>query len=128
MNVSIGLIYDTSQHILITQRGPTLSMGGLWEFPGGKLELGETPEMSLVIEIDEEVGLTIQKSDLILEIKDIQRTLFVFLVTQFHGHASKRETQQDLRWINPLSVKDYEFPPTNHPILDWISGNILTSS
>lgn len=121
MNVAIGLIYDASQRILITQRGPTLSMAGLWEFPGGKLETGETAEMALVREIQEEVGLVILASDLILELKDIQRTLFVFLIKQFQGQASIRETQQDLRWVKPQSIQDYEFPPTNRPILHWIA-------
>jgi 8-oxo-dGTP diphosphatase len=125
MNVAIGLIYDSSQRILITQRGPTLSMGGLWEFPGGKLEDGETPPIALEREVQEEVGLFILKSNLILEIKDVERTLYVFLVTQFRGQATIRETQQDLRWVEPQSIKDYDFPPANHPILDWITEHIV---
>lgn len=124
LNVAIGLIYNLDGRILITQRGPTLSMAGFWEFPGGKLEPGETTEMALIREIKEEVNLEVLASDLILEIPDQQRVLSVFLITQFEGEASLQETQQDLRWVAPHSLAQYAFPPSNRLILNWIEEKV----
>lgn len=124
MKVAIGIICDEHQRILITQRAKTISMGGLWELPGGKLELGESPELALVRELQEEVGLTVLAHDFIFQIDDNQRSLFVFLVTKYLGQASRREAQQDLRWITAQELDQFEFPPTNNKIITWLQQNL----
>ena len=127
VNVAIALIYNPAGRILITQRAPHIPSGGLWEFPGGKLEPHETPAEALLREIKEEVNLEIVEYDFIQQITtqrmDDTLHLYVFLVHQFHGQAEKREGQTDLRWVDSETLSQYEFPPTNTPILIWIMKN-----
>lgn len=125
MKVAIGIICDDNQRILITQRSAAISQGGLWEFPGGKLEPGESPESALIRELQEEVGLEVGAQDFIFEINDNQRSLYVFLVTQYTGQASRRETQQDLRWITPQELNQFEFPSANHKIITWLQDSFI---
>lgn len=124
MKVAVAIIYDPQGSILITQRAAHLSSGGLWEFPGGKLEPNETPEAALIREIKEEVNLDILRYDFIGKInsKRIQGplSLDVFLVHEFHGQAIKLESQADLLWVIPQTLEQYKFPLTNAPILAWI--------
>jgi len=123
VKVAVAIIYDQGS-ILITQRATHLSSGGLWEFPGGKLEWNETPEEALIREIKEEVNLDILRYDFITQI-NAERTqgplsLHVFLVHEFRGQAVKLESQTDLLWVAPQALDQYKFPPTNAPILAWI--------
>jgi len=124
VKVAVAIIYNQQGSILITQRAAHLSSGGLWEFPGGKLEPNETPEAALIREIKEEVNLNILRYDFITKINS-QRTqgalsLDVFLVREFSGQAIKLESQTDLLWVAPQTLDQYKFPPTNAPILAWI--------
>ena len=114
MKVAVAIIYDQLNRILITQRAAHLPSGGLWEFPGGKLEPNETPEAALIREIKEEVNLDVLRYELIKQI-DAQRSdgmlsLYVFLVHEFQGHATRLESQADLIWAVPTNLKHYSFP------------------
>ena len=100
-------------------------MAGFWEFPGGKLEAGETPLQALVRECQEEVSLTVLSAEFILEIPDPPRNLYVFRVSNYQGHASKCENQQDLLWVKPQDLSHYEFPPANRLILKWVQEQDL---
>lgn len=126
MKVAVAVIYDSKGQILITQRAAHISSGGLWEFPGGKLEKQETPEAALLREIKEEVNLDIVSYEFITQIdaqrSDNQLTLYVFLIHEFKGQAIRQEAQADLRWVDPKTLADYEFPPTNSAILNWIAS------
>ncbi len=127
MNVAVAIIYNQQGSILITQRAAHLPSGGLWEFPGGKLELHETPAAALIREVKEEVNLDVLRYDFITQI-NTQRTydllsLHVFLVHEYLGQAIKVESQSDLIWAAPQTLDQYEFPPTNSPILAWIKRN-----
>ena len=124
MNVAVGVVYNYAQHILITQRAAHISCGGLWEFPGGKLEHNETPEDALVRELKEEVNLNVLKFDFITKIEatrsDQNLFLYVFLVHEFTGQATCLESQTNLLWVPPQALKNYEFPQPNLHILAWI--------
>lgn len=131
MKVAVGIIYDQLNRVLITQRAAHLPSGGLWEFPGGKLEENETPELALIREIKEEVNLDILRYDFITQI-DAQRSdgrlsLYVFLVHEFQGHAIRLESQADLLWAAPTTLQNYSFPPTNAPIVSWITNEFPAS-
>ncbi len=121
LQVAVGVIFDAQQHILIAQRPSHVAHGGYWEFPGGKIEVGETPEQALYREIQEEVGLLIQKAQLFKEIEhtyhDKQVRLFVFYVTQFQGTAACLAQQPELRWVNSQQLNQYKFPEANLSIV-----------
>lgn len=130
MKVAVAVIYNPEGKILITQRAAHITSGGLWEFPGGKLENLETPEAALLREIKEEVNLDIIRYDFITQI-DAQRmnnplSLYVFLVHEFSGQATRLESQADLRWVSPQDLLEYQFPPTNAAILNWIQQQFAT--
>lgn len=124
VKVAVALIQDEQNRLLITQRPHHASHGGYWEFPGGKLEVGELAEVALIREIREEVGLEILAHKFLGEIKhqyathDVQ--LSIFLVTQFSGTPSCREGQLDMRWIAKHEINHALFPEANRGILNLI--------
>lgn len=125
MKVAVAIIYDAQQKILITQRAKHSPSGGLWEFPGGKLEHNETPEAALIREIKEEIDLDVLHYELMGQINE-QRTehlfsLYVFWVHQFNGQAKCLESQADMLWVPAHELHHYQFPPTNSQIVTWIN-------
>lgn len=121
MKVVIAVIVDKQGRILITQRSLKKQLGGLWEFPGGKVEEGESPVQTLIREIKEEVNLDVTGFDFLSQIHhdyaSHQVTLFVYRVQSFHGKALCCEEQSALRWVAPQQLKDYAFPEANHAII-----------
>ena len=126
MKVAVAIITDEQQRILVTQRPLEASHGGLWEFPGGKLEAGELAEQALVREIREEVGLEVLNYRYLGEIRhqygDKLIQLIVFHVTQFEGTAHCREEQLGMRWVNKEDLDPNEFPEANHLIFKLYGG------
>lgn len=131
MKVAVAIIFNDQQQILITRRSMTASHGGMWEFPGGKLEAGELPSTALIREIKEEVGINILNSYFLGEVVHSyeHRTveLLVFKVTQFIGSPSRLESQMDLRWVKVEELSNYEFPAANLQIVSLIKKDITTS-
>ena len=103
MHVAVGLITDDKQRVLITKRAVESPQGGLWEFPGGKLEQGEEASSALIRELYEEVGLTVLQYTFLDVITHTypSRTvsLWVYHVSGYEGEAHRCEKQQDLRWV-----------------------------
>lgn len=127
MKVAVAIIYNRLGNILITKRAAHIPSGGLWEFPGGKLEPHETPVQALRREVKEEVGLDVVHCEFINQIDtprlDDTLSLYVFLIQKFQGQAFKMEGQADLRWVPAQTLSQYEFPPTNSHILNWINSS-----
>lgn len=125
MKVAIAVIIDDKQRILITQRSSHGSHGGMWEFPGGKLEGDETPFAALIREVHEEVGLDIIHGNFLGEIHHAYPnhsvSLLVYCVTSFTGNAVAREMQMDLRWVEFDSLKKLQFPAANVHVIDLIA-------
>ena len=124
MKVAVAVITDAKQRILITRRAQHASHGGLWEFPGGKLEGEELASFALVREIKEEVGLDVMAYDYLGEVCHTYNhhsvSLFVYHVHQYQGEASCCEAQMDLRWVDLDSLNNFQFPAANIEIIELI--------
>lgn len=130
MKVAVAIITDEQQRILITQRRLHVPHGGLWEFPGGKLEAQELPEHALIREIREEVGLEVQQYNFLGQINhqytDRDVELFIFHVTQFSGSATCLEGQLNMSWVHLTEIKPQDFPEANHAIIKLIGNYTKT--
>ena len=113
---------DKSQ-IFITKRPDDKHQGGFWEFPGGKVEPGETIEQAMIRELDEEIGIEVTEQNLFehLEYDYPDKFLkFDFItVTSFTGDPYGREGQQG-QWVTIKQLSNYAFPEANVPILQRV--------
>ena len=125
MNVAVALISDEQQRLLITQRPLDVPQGGLWEFPGGKLEPQETAQQALVRELREEIGIHVKKYCLVGELShqypDKLVHLIVFHVTEFTGMPSCLEGQLDMKWVDKENLNPEYFPKANGAIFELLS-------
>lgn len=121
LEVAVGLIQDDAGRILIARRRPDQPLGGLREFPGGKLEPGETADVALRRELHEELGLRVQQAVPCLAIEhaypDVTVRLRVFRVEAWSGTPVGREGQS-LGWHDPAGLHSDEFPPASRAILN----------
>lgn len=126
VHVAVGVIFNSQQNkILIAKRPEHLHQGGLWEFPGGKVGIGESVDQALARELFEEVGITpIQAQPLMgvhHDYSDKQVFLDIWTVTQFSGDAKGAEGQQ-IEWVSVQDLlgaqSQYQFPAANQSILD----------
>ncbi len=120
LEVAAGVIRDAHGRILIAKRPAHLHQGDLWEFPGGKLEPGETVEQALRRELREELDIKVEESSPLIDIRhsypDRRVRLSVWRVERFSG--TPRGLQgQPIRWANPDELPGYEFPAANRPIV-----------
>lgn len=120
IQVAAGVVVNPQGKILIAKRPDHKHQGGLWEFPGGKIEIAETTAQALARELQEEVGIEIQESEPLIEIRHDYRDKSVHLkvlrITQFTGEAHGREGQS-IAWVEPGALKSYQFPAANKPII-----------
>lgn len=123
VHVAVGVISDGADRILISRRADHLHQGGLWEFPGGKVEASETVEQALHRELLEELAIEITAQQPLLTIEHDYPDKAVFLdvwwISEFAGEPHGREGQP-LRWVNIESLHEFEFPAANQPILEAI--------
>lgn len=120
LHVAVGVVRDSDGNILITQRARHAHQGGLWEFPGGKLEHGEEVLAALRRELREEVGILIDGASPLIKIHhhypDLEVLLDVWRVDHFSGQACACEGQA-MRWVASEDLNRYEFPVANRPII-----------
>ena len=120
IHVAVGVVLNEHQQILIALRPEHTHQGGLWEFPGGKLEADETVQAALVRELKEELAIepTAFRPLLNIEYDYTEKTVLldVWWVDQFAGEARGCEGQP-IRWVNAAALSDYAFPEANAPIL-----------
>ena len=127
--VAAVALIDRDARVLIAQRPADKSMGGLWEFPGGKVESGESPEAALIRELDEELGVDTWESCLAPltfashAYEDFHLLMPVFACRKWEGVAHAKE-HQALKWVRPLEMRDYAMPPADTPVVaalrDWL--------
>ena len=124
IHIVAGIIFnqDKSQ-VFITKRPDDKHKGGFWEFPGGKVEAGETIEQAMTRELDEEIGIKVTEQSLFehLEFDYTDKSLkFDFiLVTDFEEQPYGKEGQQG-EWVSLQSLSQYAFPEANVPILERV--------
>ncbi|MEF3077251.1 Nudix family hydrolase [Methylobacter sp. Wu1] len=120
LQVAVGVVKNTAGQILISLRDRSLHQGGLWEFPGGKIEPFETAEQALSRELKEELDINVEVASPLITIEhqypDLAVQLHVFLVEQFSGRARGCEGQL-FKWVGPDELDQHEFPAANRPIV-----------
>lgn len=120
VRVVAGVICDPRGRILLAQRTGASDLAGLWEFPGGKIDPGESPEAALVRELDEELGIQVEVGEALITVPqlypDKRLTLDVRHVTQWQGNARGREGQA-LLWVPPRRLAKYRMPPADRPVV-----------
>ncbi|WP_066097958.1 Nudix family hydrolase [Xanthomonas massiliensis] len=120
IHVVAGVIADARGRILLTRRTERSDLPGLWEFPGGKLEAGESPEQALARELREELGIDAQVGQCLIEVPqrypDKRLRLEVRRVAAFSGKARGREGQP-LVWVPPERLERYSMPPADKPVV-----------
>ena len=119
LHVAVGAVVHDSD-VLISKRLQHLHQGGLWEFPGGKVEPGESVYQALCRELYEELGILVEAAEPLIEVEhdypDRRVLLDVWRVTGFAGQPEGRQGQ-DFRWVPLCELHDYQFPAANAPIL-----------
>jgi len=123
IHVAVGVVENHKQEVMIAKRATASHQGGLWEFPGGKVEDGESVEMALQRELKEELGICIEKISPLIKIHhdypDLSVLLDVWKIESFHGEPTGLQGQP-LRWVSIDGLHDYDFPVANQPIITAI--------
>ncbi|MBB3411830.1 MULTISPECIES: 8-oxo-dGTP diphosphatase MutT [unclassified Rhizobium] len=120
--VAACALIDTDGRILLAQRPEGKSLAGLWEFPGGKVESGETPEETLVRELNEELGITTKVPCLApLTFASHSYDTFhllmpLYVCRRYEGIPHGREGQA-IKWVRPQALRDYPMPPADEPLI-----------
>ena len=120
--VSACALVDADNRILLAQRPEGKSMAGLWEFPGGKVEMGETPEETLIRELQEELGILTWETCLAPisfashPYEDFHLLMPLFICRKWEGYPQAREGQT-LKWAKANALRDYPMPPADEPLI-----------
>lgn len=127
--VAAVALIDPDGRILLAQRPEGKSMAGLWEFPGGKIEAGETPEVALIRELQEELGIDTWESCLAPltfashTYDDFHLLMPLFACRKWQGIPHGKEGQT-LRWVRSDKLRDFPMPPADVPLIamlrDWV--------
>ncbi len=120
--VAACALIDTDNRILLAQRPEGKTLAGLWEFPGGKLEPGETPEEALVRELAEELGIATRVACLAPltfashTYESFHLLMPLFVCRRYEGIPQGREGQR-IKWVKPSALREYPMPPADEPLI-----------
>ena len=123
--VSAVIMTDVDGRVLLAQRPEGKSMAGLWEFPGGKVEPGETPERALIRELNEELNIDVTEACLAPFVfashtyEDFHLLMPMFLCRRWDGILTAQEGQV-LKWVKIQDLKNYPMPPADEPLIAMI--------
>ena len=123
--VVAAALIDGDGRVLIAQRPEGKSLAGQWEFPGGKVEAGETPEAALIRELNEELGIVVKQACLAPFVfashtyETFHLLMPLYLIRRWEGEPEARE-HMSLKWVPPLKLRDYPMPPADVPLVSWL--------
>ncbi|GLR48933.1 8-oxo-dGTP diphosphatase MutT [Shinella yambaruensis] len=123
--VAACALVDADGRILLARRPEGKSLAGLWEFPGGKVEQGETPEETLIRELDEELGIRTKVACLAPltfashTYDDFHLLMPLYICRRFEGTAHGREGQA-IKWVRSKALRDYPMPPADEPLIPFL--------
>ena len=124
-HVSAGIIWKDGK-VLVTKRPHGSHLEGLWEFPGGKKEQGESLRECLAREIKEELGLTVEAEEAILTVVHDygtkQVSLHFFQCRPLSGEPKPLQSDE-MRWVRPKDLRLLSFPPPDRAMIDWLVSN-----
>jgi 8-oxo-dGTP diphosphatase len=122
--VACALI-DADGRILIAERPAGKAMAGLWEFPGGKVEAGETPEQSLIRELSEELGIVVREACLAPltfashAYPDFHLLMPLYVCRRWEGQVAAKHHVR-LAWVKPNKLREYPMPPADEPLISHL--------
>lgn len=124
-----GAIEDAQGRVLIAQRSAQMSQALLWEFPGGKLHLGESAPQALARELWEELGVRVHVGAFVAQgealiSEGVSVRLDVYRARLTDGQPEAREHAQ-LRWVHPHELRDYEWPLPDLPAVDALTRDVV---
>lgn len=120
--VSACALVDVDNRILLAQRPVGKSMAGLWEFPGGKIEIGETPQEALIRELHEELGIITWETCLAPltfashSYDEFDLLMPLFVCRKWEGYPSSKEGQA-LKWVRAKNLRDFDMPKADEPLI-----------
>ena len=123
--VAACALVDRDKRVLLARRPPGKAMAGLWEFPGGKVEPGERPEDCLIREMHEELGVVVRHPCLAPfafashAYPDFHLLMPLWVCRRWEGEPQPREGQE-LAWVRPIRMNEYEMPPADRPLVDLL--------
>ena len=123
--VAACALVDADGRVLLAQRPEGKQLAGLWEFPGGKVEPGETPEQCIIRELHEEIGIETDIPCLAPltfashSYDDFHLLMPLFVCRRFRGIAQPREGQA-LKWVRPKQMRNYPMPPADAPLIPFL--------
>ncbi len=127
--VTAAAMIDGDGRVLVQQRPPGTAMAGLWEFPGGKIEPGETPEAALVRELDEELGIVVDHSCLAPAafaseaLGERHLLLLLYALRKWQGMPVARHATA-LQWLRPVQLHALAMPPADRPLIGLLEALI----
>jgi 8-oxo-dGTP diphosphatase len=120
--VAACALIDADGRVLLAERPAGKSMAGLWEFPGGKVETGERPELTLIREMKEELGIVIREPCLAPltfashAYPDFHLLMPLYICRRWEGIVQAQEGQK-LAWVRPNKLREYKMPPADEPLI-----------
>ncbi len=123
--VAAAALVDSDGRVLICKRPTGKQLAGMWEFPGGKVEAGETPEQCLIRELDEELGIKVVESCLAPFVfashgyDSFHLLMPLYLLRRWDGFVTARE-HEALAWVKPEKLADYPMPPADEPLVAFL--------
>ena len=125
IRVVAASLVDSDGRVLIAQRPEGKQLAGLWEFPGGKVEPGETPETALIRELEEELGIIVKQACLAPFVfashtyETFHLLMPLYLIRRWEGEPEARE-HAALKWVRPNDMGQYPMPPADDPLVAWL--------